>query len=52
MVLKRLITYPESAQFRDEEWFKDEALPANDRFSRARYGTEAYWIPVKRLEYG
>ena len=50
MILRRLVSYPESSVFREEPWFKDESIPANDPWSIRRYGTEAYWIPLRRIE--
>lgn len=42
-----LITYPSIEKYRDQPWFKDEAIPATER-EQLLTGSEAYWIPKER----
>jgi hypothetical protein len=39
-----LVEWPDSQDFMDEDWFRDEAIFINDE----KVGDSAYFIPLKR----
>lgn len=45
----KLVEFPESQQYMDEDWFQEEACIV---FETEKFGNAAYFIPLKRiLEY-
>ena len=42
-----LIQWPESQEYMEEEWFKEEAIFCGG--SEDKTGSSAYFIPIKRL---
>ncbi len=42
-----LVQWPESQEFMEEEWFKEEAILALG--SEDKTGSTAYFIPIKRI---
>lgn len=40
-----IVTWPESQELMEEDWFEDEAILDVD----AKFGSSAYFIPLKRL---
>jgi len=40
-----IVTWPESQEYMEEDWFEDEAILDTD----SKFGSSAYLIPIKRI---
>ncbi len=40
-----IVTWPESQEYMEEDWFEDEAILDTD----GKFGSSAYFIPIKRI---
>jgi hypothetical protein len=43
-----LITWPDSQEIMDEEWFQDECILMNDENRLDEIGSSAYFVPEER----
>jgi len=44
-----LILWPDSQEYMEEDWFRDECILMNDERFLNEIGSSAYFIPKKRL---
>lgn len=45
-----IITWPDSQELMDEEWFDDECILINEDPLLSQVGSSAYFVPIARLK--
>lgn len=50
MELYVLVTWPESQQLMEQDWFDKEAILMNDESHLEEIGSQSYFVPVERYE--
>lgn len=45
-----IITWPDSQELMDEEWFDDECVLINEDPLLSQVGSSAYFVPITRLK--
>jgi len=45
-----IITWPDSQELMDEEWFDDECILINEDPLLSQMGSSAYFVPIARLK--
>lgn len=45
-----IVTFPESQELMDEEWFDDECILINEYPLLDQVGSSAYFVPIARLK--
>ena len=45
-----LVTWPESQQLMEQDWFDEEAILMNDENPLEEIGSASYFVPIERYE--
>ena len=44
-----IVTWPDIQEIMEEDWFDDESFLINDQKGLEKFGSSAYFVPVKHL---